>query len=249
MNDKASFEILYEDSDILVVDKKRNVFTIRTQDKRTFAHNLYHYLKVYLNRKGEDLFIVHRLDYETSGLLVFAKSALVKARLQSCFEQRNVLRLYEGVIPFGLPLGKDFTVKQYLSSGKGKIEAVNREDGKEAITYLRTQNDIQIGTALRIQIETGRRNQIRLALSFLGYPLLGDSRYQGKEAKRLYLNAYLLSFPDEAHLKQNTFFMPPLWIKGEHLDKSLHPKSSAVETDETRAVDLFDGDDLDTDER
>lgn len=248
MKDKAPYEILYEDSDILVVDKKRNVFTIRTQDKRTFAQNLYHYLKVYLNHKGENLFIVHRLDYETSGLLVFAKSLLVKQRLQSCFEQRNVLRLYEGVIPFGLPLGKDFTVKQYLSSGKGKIEVVNKEEGKEAMTYLRTQNDIQIGTALRIQIETGRRNQIRLALSFLGYPLLGDTRYQGKAAKRLYLNAYLLSFPDEAHLKQSTFFMPPLWIKGEHLDKPLCQNDSAVKTDEAGTINLLDGDDLDMDE-
>lgn len=217
MNDKAPYEILYEDDEIIVVYKKRNVFSIRTEDKKTFSHNLYHYLKLYLQKKKENLFIVHRLDYETSGIMIFAKSEAMKEKLQSCFEKREVIRLYEGVIPFGLPLKESYEVIQYLTFGKGKIEITTPEKGKDAITYFKTENNIQTGTAIKIDIKTGRRNQIRLALSSNGYPLLGDTRYQGKESKRLYLNAYYLSFPEEVGLKQSSFFIEPLWIQGEDI--------------------------------
>lgn len=211
-NGKCPYEILYEDHDVLVVYKKRNVFSIRTLDKKTFSHNLYHYLHEYLLKKSENLFIVHRLDYETSGVMVFAKSFEVKERLQKCFEEHQVGRYYEAVIKENIPLNQDFTVKQFLEEKGTRVLVNDEKNGKEAITHLHSQNAIQIGTALKIEIETGRRNQIRLAIHSLGYTLLGDTRYSHNEAKRMYLNEYKLVFPKEADLLQSVFEVAPLWI-------------------------------------
>lgn len=211
---KAPYNIIYEDEEIIVVYKERNVFTIRTNDKRTYAHNLYHYLHEYLKKHGERPFIVHRLDYETSGILLFAKNEKIKESLQKAFEKREVIRKYEAVIKEDLPLNEKYDVKQYLSSdGKGgKVFVSNEFEGKEAITHLISKNKIQIGTVLDVSIETGRRAQIRMAILSLGYHLLGDKKYSGTDAKRMYLNAYELVFSKESPLKQKTFHVEPLWL-------------------------------------
>lgn len=211
------YSIVYEDDEILTVYKNRDVLTIRTKDKKTFSHNLYHYLYLYLQKKGERLFIVHRLDYETSGLLVFAKSEEMKEKLQKAFEERKVIREYEAVIKEKIPLHESFTVRMYLSDGENgrKVIKTTKEEGKEANTNLVSTNYIQIGTALKINIYTGRRNQIRLAIHELGYTLLGDKRYSSDENKRMYLNSYHLVFPSEIGLKKNEFYISPLWVKEE----------------------------------
>lgn len=213
ISEKAPYAILYEDNNIIAVYKKKDVFTIRTADKKTFAHNLYHYLKDRQTHRQESLFIVHRLDYETSGILIFAKSYAMKEKLQKCFEERDVGRFYEGVVPETLPSGKEFHVTHYLKEEGLKVSIGTPNDGKEALTDITVANRIQIGTVLAIRIRTGRRNQIRIALQSLGFPLLGDIRYGGKEAKRLYLNEYRLAFPKSLGLGQTVFEISPLWLK------------------------------------
>ena len=212
---QAPYQILYEDEEILVVYKQRDVFSIRTKDKKTFSHNLYHYLYLYLKQKGETLFVVHRLDYETSGVMIFAKNKFMKEKLQHYFEERRVERYYEAVVKEKIPLGKQFDVLQYLSDGENgtKVLVVNPNEGKDAITHIQAKNYINIGTALNINIETGRRNQIRIALHCLGFTLLGDKRYSLDENKRMYLNAYALIFPPDSGLKEREFITTPLWIK------------------------------------
>lgn len=201
-----------------MVYKNRNVFSIRTKDKKTFSHNLYHYLYLYLRKKNENLFVVHRLDYETSGVMIFAKNKKMKETLQKCFEERRVVRRYEAVIKEKIELGSVYDVVQYLSDGENgrKVAPVSKEEGKEAITHIKAINYINIGTALDINIETGRRNQIRIALHSLGFTLLGDTRYAFDENKRMYLNSYLLSFPEELKLKERSFSTTPLWIKKDY---------------------------------
>lgn len=136
----------------------------------------------------------------------------MKEKLQKSFEEHTVSRYYEAVVKEDVPLGKDFLVKQYLEEVGMKVVVSDEKTGKEAITHLHAQNKIQIGTALAIEIETGRRNQIRLAIQSLGLTLLGDTRYSHNEAKRMYLNEYKLVFPKELGLKQNVFEVQPLWI-------------------------------------
>ncbi len=211
-SDKCPYEIIYEDKDIIVVYKKKDVFSIRTTDKKTFAHNLYHYLREYLIKKDESIFIVHRLDYETSGVMIFAKSGQMKQKLQDCFKNHQVERHYEAVIKEKIPLNKTYRVKQYLSMyGKGVIVS-NEKEGKEAITNITSINYTNIGTAVDITIETGKHNQIRLAIQHLHLTLLGDKRYSHDEAKRMYLNEYKLVFPTELGLAQSVFETAPLWI-------------------------------------
>ncbi len=211
---KTPYYIIYEDKDILVVYKERNVFSIRTNDKRTYSHNLYHYLYEYLKKKGERPFIVHRLDYETSGIMIFAKEKSFKVELQSYFENRRVTRLYEAVIEERIEPNIHHDVTQYLSSNGigGKVFSTNKENGKDAITHLTSKNQIQIGTVLDISIETGRRAQIRMAINSLGYHLLGDAKYSNTPAKRMYLNAYKLVFPESSSIKVKEFSVKPLWL-------------------------------------
>jgi len=210
--DKVAYTILYEDEDVIAVYKKRDVLSIRTLDKKTFSHNLYHYLHEYLAVKNEKLFIVHRLDYETSGVMIFAKKPEVKERLQRCFETHTVGRFYEAVVSEHLELGARFHVVQYLEEKGQKVLVSDKEHGKESVTDLEVTNYIQIGTAMAISIQTGRRNQIRLAIKSLGYTLLGDKRLAKSEAKRMYLNEYKLVFPPESGLKTTTFSTEPLWV-------------------------------------
>lgn len=214
----SPYNIIYEDDDILVVYKQRNVFTIKTLDKKTFNYNLFHYLYEYLKKKGERPYIVHRLDYETSGLLIFAKNEELQYKLRQCFEERKVRREYEAVVLEQLERGKTYHVEQYLSEGKNgqKVIVTDEDNGRIAITDIKVENPIQIGTSLKIEIKTGRRNQIRLALKSLGLTLIGDKRYALHEAKRMYLNAYRLSFPIELGLKQSVFETAPLWIDCKH---------------------------------
>lgn len=100
----------------------------------------------------------------------------------------------------------------FLKDDKDGSQVEEDENGKEAITLVEASNYIQIGTALKINIRTGRRNQIRLAIHHLGLTLLGDKRYSHNENKRMYLNCYHLSFPKEAKLKQSDFSTAPLWL-------------------------------------
>lgn len=213
----SPYQILYEDDRIIVVFKNRDVFTIKTDDKKTFSYNLYHYLYLYLRKKGEKPYLVHRLDYETSGILIFAKDDITQMKLRKCFEERRVIRLYEAVVKEDLPFGFQKEVRMYLSkneTGK-KIVPTSALEGKEAITIYQVRNKIQIGTALKIQILTGRRNQIRIALKEEGLTLIGDRRYSQDEAKRMYLNSYYLKFPLDCGLKKSEFLLSPLWLKGE----------------------------------
>lgn len=211
MSKKAAYSIIYEDEEIIVVYKERDVLTIRTNDKATYARNLYHYICLYLRKKNEKPYIVHRLDYETSGLIIFAKNGKMKQLLQDSFKRREVQRFYEAVIEERIDPNIHHDVIQKLDSNNGNKVSIS-EDGKEAITHITSRNQIQIGTVLDISIETGRRAQIRMAISSLNYHLLGDNKYSQSAAKRMYLNAYGLIFPEYLPLKQHVFHVNPLWL-------------------------------------
>ncbi len=210
MKKNQPFILLYQDEDIIVVYKNRDVLTVKTDDKKTYNKNLYYYLKKDLLKKDENLYVVHRLDYETSGIIIFAKNMDTFKKIQTSFLERKVKRNYEAIIKERIPLGEEYEIHQLLESSKDKIFISN--NGKEAITKFKSINYTQIGTALNIKIETGKRNQIRIALSTCGYTLLGDKRYSKSIEKRMYLNAYKLEFEKDIGLKHNVFETNPLWI-------------------------------------
>lgn len=211
---KLPFDIIYEDKDIIVVYKKSGLLSIATDNGD--MHNLYHYVREYVNHNHQKIFIVHRLDKDTSGLMIFAKSMEMKKILQDCFQRRDVKRRYEAVIKEKIELNQTMKVVQYLvydhRSGKVFITK-DKKKGQEAITYITSHNSYGEGTALDIEIETGRQNQIRLALHSLGYTLIGDKKYSDSKEKRMMLNAYELTFPNYVKMKQHHFSLKPFYLK------------------------------------
>lgn len=214
MKKQLQFDILYQDKDIIVVTKKSGLLTIKTLKDE--EHNLYHYVREYCNLHREKIFIVHRLDKDTSGIVIFAKSLMMKEKLQKYFEERKVKRLYEAVIKEHIPLNESHRVVQYLFYDKksGRVFISNdKSKGLEAITNVTSNNYVDFGTVLNINIETGRQNQIRLALHSLHYTLIGDEKYAHDKAKKMFLNEYYLEFPKDSNLKQTIFKIRPLWLK------------------------------------
>ncbi len=210
----TNFDIVYEDKDIIVVYKKSGLLSIATDDGD--MHNLYHYVREYANHKKQKIFIVHRLDKSTSGLMIFAKNMEMKKILQSAFEDRTVIRKYEAVVKEELPLTYQKKVVQYLAydhrSGKVYITK-NAKNGDEAITYVQAKKTGKMGTALDIEIKTGRQNQIRIALNSLGLTLIGDKKYAQDNSERMLLNAYLLEFPKSIRMREHHFEIKPFWLK------------------------------------
>ena len=184
-------KIVYEDNDILIVNKPNKMLTISNdkEKEKTLFHQVYLYIK--RKNKNNKIFIVHRLDYETSGLVLFGKSLEVKKIMQDNWDK--VIRKYMGIV-----IGKtkeSETIESYLKETKTNLVYVSR-DGKLAITSYKKILENKQFTLLDIDIKTGRKNQIRVQLNSIGNPILGDKKYNphGIKAKRLYLHAYYLEF-------------------------------------------------------
>jgi len=219
---KRSFDIYYEDADILVVIKPAGLLSIGTD--KDANHNLYHYVREYLNAKRQKVFIVHRLDRDTSGLVIFAKTPAWKEKLQTCFEEATVKRSYEAIVREQVEPGKSYKVEQYLAFDERSGNVYVTRDphlGKKAVTLLRADHRNKLGTVMDIHILTGRRNQIRLALKSLGLTLLGDRKYTEDKSKRMFLNAYELVFPKELKLRKGIFRLSPLWLFREEKTASI----------------------------
>ncbi|MDE5889341.1 MAG: RNA pseudouridine synthase, partial [Bacilli bacterium] len=187
--------IIYEDKEILVVDKEPHLLTIATEKRE--SRTLYNEASTYVKKQypKNKIFIVHRLDKETSGLVIFAKNPDQKLVLQNNWS--NVKREYLCIVEGKMPKKKD-TIKSYLIETKtfDVYETKDKSRGKLAITeyeVLQTNNKYSL---LKINIKTGRRNQIRVQLSSLGNPIVGDKKYGSKTdpLKRLGLHANLIEY-------------------------------------------------------
>jgi len=183
--------ILYEDKHLLVVNKPAKVLTIGTiKDK---DNNLYREVYDYLHKKNQKVFIVNRLDKDTSGLVVFAKSEKVKNIMQDNWS--NVLRKYYAVVE-GV-ISKEGMVESYLKETKTLLTYSSKDkNGKYAKTLYKPILSNKKYTLLKVQILTGRKNQIRVHMQDIGHPIVGDKKYGSKESplNRMALHAYFLEF-------------------------------------------------------
>ncbi len=184
------FDILYEDKYIIVVNKPSNLLTIST-DKEKY-NTLYHLVREYIKRqdKNNRIFIVHRLDKDTSGVILFAKDEKTKNMFQDNWNEYVKERCYTAIVHGQLKKDKD-TIINYLNETKTNLVYTTTKDkGKEAITHYKVINKNKLYSELTINIDTGRKNQIRVTLKELGNPILGDKTYGIKDDfKRLYLHA------------------------------------------------------------
>lgn len=180
---------MYEDKDLLVVNKPSGLLTIST-NKEQFK-TLYHEVFEYLRKKNQKVFIVHRLDKETSGIVVFAKSEKMKFALQDKWD--NTKRYYYAIV-IGKAKAND-SIKSYLGETKTLLTYItNKNYGKEAITNYKLIEYKNNHSLIDIEIKTGRKNQIRVQLNSKNLPILGDLKYGNSKYKHMCLHAYKLEF-------------------------------------------------------
>lgn len=200
-NKSDDIKIIYEDKDIIVVDKPNNLLTIK-DDKNNLS--LYEMVSNYVkkNNKNNKIFIVHRLDRETSGIVLFAKNIKIKKLLQDNWNSLAISRNYIALV-HGSSKDKDI-LKSKLIEDNMRVYASN--NGKLAITEYVKIKEKNNKSLLDINIKTGRKNQIRVQLKDVNLPILGDKKYGIRDNyKRLYLHAYKLVIINPLNNKKMTF--------------------------------------------
>ena len=189
--------ILHEDRDILVVDKPPGLLSVGTDTEK--SHTAYFILTDYV-RKGygksrKRLFIVHRLDRETSGILLFAKTAEAKRYLQ---EHWNDTRKKYLALVHGWCEKQSDTITSYLTENRAQVvySTRDRTKGRLSHTAYRVLKQTQDFALLEVDLLTGRKNQIRVHLADIGHPVVGDKKYgrADRTHTRLALHARSISF-------------------------------------------------------
>ena len=200
-------EVLYEDKDILVVDKPAGLLSVATEREksRTAQSILTDYIRKGCGRCRKRLFVVHRLDRDTSGALIFAKSEEAMHRLTARWKQTE--KKYLAVV-HGRCEKRSGTITTYLAEDKGYnvYSTADSTKGKLSQTAYKVLRMTKSVSLLEVVLLTGRKNQIRVHLAGSGHPIVGDTKY-GKEDEsqpRMALHARSISFKHPFSGKQLT---------------------------------------------
>ncbi|MEN9360075.1 MAG: Ribosomal large subunit pseudouridine synthase [Verrucomicrobiota bacterium] len=181
------FHILFEDEAVLVVEKAAHLLTVPTpkREKDTLVHLLQNHLS--RGRKHSPrVEVVHRLDRGVSGILVFAKSEKVAEAIRRQFIAHKPERIYIAVVA-GVIREASGTFDKNIVDDETTVHRFcsdSEDEGERAVTHWEVLQRLKASTLVRIRLETGRRNQIRVHFADAGHPVLGDPRYGGEEAKR-----------------------------------------------------------------
>jgi RluA family pseudouridine synthase len=194
---KASlpFPVLYEDNQVIVIDKPAGIATSSIDGSNNMQLVMSEFLKL-MSKSTVRSYVVHRLDKEVSGVLLFAKSEIAMDTIKDKWEEtkKHYFALVEGT-----PEKPEGTIRSWLIEDNAmKMRSVKeRPDAKLAITNYKTIRNIENYTLLDIETETGRKNQIRVHLSDIGCPIVGDRKYGASTdfIRRVRLHACSLSFP------------------------------------------------------
>ena len=202
------FQVAYEDEHLIVVDKEAGILTVPTPKGET--NTLVDRISAYVGKGGgrtKKVAVVHRLDRETSGLLVFGRDPAVAKNIIAQFAAHKPEREYAALVAGRVARDRG-TVDTHLVTDK----ALNQKSvvvgsrgaptqGERAITHFRVESRFAGATLVAVNLETGRRNQIRVHFAEMGHPVLGDQRYQAERAAhanwpydRLALHAHILGF-------------------------------------------------------
>ncbi len=196
-----AFKILFEDKHLIVVDKAAGILTVPAHpgDKDTLLEAVsYYFAHSGLRERAQ---CIHRLDRDVSGVLVLAKSRPVAEALQSQFEARKPEREYVAIVQGAVAAEGTFESHLATTRNLQQYSTHRPGEGQHAITHFRLQKRVHGASWVRVWLETGRRNQIRVHFADAGHPILGDTRYGADiskhpkwRVKRLALHAAVLGF-------------------------------------------------------
>jgi 23S rRNA pseudouridine1911/1915/1917 synthase len=198
---RTGVEIRFEDAEILVVEKPADLLTIATETERerTLYRQLTDALRERRPRSRERIWIVHRLDRETSGLMVFAKTVNAKRALQTGWDEAD--KRYLAVVEGRMTEDAGTFASHLNDNNPSKVFSAPPSEGtRHAVTHYRVCERSLHRTLVELRLVTGRRHQIRVHLADAGYPVVGDAKYGAATdpAKRLALHASALMFPHPA---------------------------------------------------
>jgi 23S rRNA pseudouridine1911/1915/1917 synthase len=200
--DDRTFTVSFEDDHLIVVDKSAGTLTVPTA--RNERNTLVDRVSIYLghSRSKREACLVHRLDRDLSGLVIFGKHKQVATRLIEQFKQRKPARVYAAIVA-GLVSTDKGSFHSHLATGKSLERYVTRPSPTTelAITHYRVLRRMSDTTLVEVTLETGKRNQIRVQFANAEHPVLGDPRYKTELAmhprwirKRIALHAKSLGF-------------------------------------------------------
>lgn len=188
--------IIYEDNDMIIVDKNEGLLSVATdhENRVTAHHILTDYIRKGQARSHKRLFIVHRLDRDTSGILMFAKSERVMNLLKDNWSKNK--KTYLAVV-HGVPEKKEDTISSHLAEDSGYVvfSTVDKEKGRLSHTQYKVIKVYRDRSLLEVNLLTGRKNQIRVHMADIGHPIIGDEKYGSKDnsARRMALHAWKMT--------------------------------------------------------
>ncbi|ULG74253.1 RluA family pseudouridine synthase [Macrococcus brunensis] len=209
-------KILHEDADLIVIDKEAGLLSIATNNEKD--KTAYHILSEYVKRAHprNRIFVVHRLDRETSGVMVYAKTPEAQQILQNNWKQLVTERTYMALVEGRV--SENGTITSFLSEDKTLTmrSSQNEQHGKKAITHYTVFKTSRKQTLLKVNLDTGRKNQIRIHMQELGHPIVGDKKYGAttNPFRRLGLHAHILAFTHPVTHQKMRFQspVPPIFL-------------------------------------
>lgn len=203
-------KLVWEDGDLIVADKKDGLLSVSdsTSQERTAFFLLSQHVKRFDARNR--LFVLHRLDKGTSGLMMFAKNAEIQEYLRTNWYDSITRRTYVALIE-GAPAKNEDVVVTYLAENERmKVYCTSPRQGKEAVSRYRVLKRGAKYSLIEVELETGRKNQIRAQMEHLGHPVAGDPKYSARTdpAGRLMLHARQLFFIHPATGQEMRFETP-----------------------------------------
>lgn len=195
----AGMSILHEDEDVIVIQKDSGLLSIATNPEE---NQITAYRQLTAHVRNHDpkarIFVVHRLDRDTSGVMMFAKNEKAQQHLQNTWQDSVKERTYVALVE-GLVKKQEGTISSWLKEHTKSLKMYSTpypNDGQHAVTHYKTLQANRNFSLLEVNLETGRKNQIRVHMQDIGHPVVGDKKYgsKTKEIGRLGLHARVLAF-------------------------------------------------------
>ena len=207
---RSNLPILFEDNEIIVINKPSGLLSIASDKEK--SSTAYRMLSDYVQQKDKHnrIFVVHRLDEDTSGVLMVAKNPEIQKALQDNWNDIVTKRGYYAIVEGQMP-NKEGTVKSYLKKNAQNLMYSSKDkNGQFSITHYRVMKENDKYSLLDVNIDTGRKNQIRVHMGDLGHNVIGDDKYgnPSNPLKRLGLHAYCLELKHPLNGKHMKFTAP-----------------------------------------